>query len=104
MAKVINNQIRRRRLVIVVVTLVFLFIVSYQFYPVRPTEKDLTTIREIIKRHTSESILSIEEQPNGVVVVQTGWIKGPLNGDGHYYRLRKILWSWWIYKSEHWAA
>jgi hypothetical protein len=78
-------------------------LIGYQFIPSEPTEADLTAIRQAVSKRTPQAILGIESLPSGSVVVTTGWVKGPLNGDGEFFRLRKLFGKWWVYSKSHWA-
>ena len=93
-----------KRRYVIVASIVLALLVGYQFVPSDPSNADLAAIRRVVGRRTSNAILRIESLPSGAVEVQTGWVKGPLNGDGDHFRLRKIFGAWWIYSKSHWAA
>jgi hypothetical protein len=73
----------------------------YQLIPADPTQSDLAAIRRVVGKHTSETVLHIQPLPSGAVEVTTGWVKGPLSGDGEKYKLRKIFGLWWVYSKSH---
>jgi hypothetical protein len=91
-----------RLVILAAVALVML--VAYQFVPAAPTDADLNAIKRVINRRTSEPVLRINSLPNGAVDVWTGWVKGPLYGDGEIFRLRKTFGVWWIYRRGHWSV
>jgi hypothetical protein len=93
---------KRRWILILLVVVAAL--IGYQFVPSDPTEADLAAIRRVVAKRTSEAVLDVQSLPSGAVEVTTGWVKGPLNGDGETFKLRKFLGVWWVYSRSHWAA
>ena len=100
---IIGQRLMKRRWL----GIVFIFAVlvtGYQFVPSEPTDRDLAAVRRVVAKHTSQAILRIESAPSGAVQVTTGWSRGPLNGGGETFKLRKFFGIWWVYSKSEWAA
>jgi hypothetical protein len=93
-----------KRRSILYVLMLAVALVGYQFAPSDPSEADLAAIRRVVGKRTLEAVLRIQPLPSGAVEVTTGWVKGPLYGDGESFRLRKFFGLWWVYSKSHWAA
>jgi hypothetical protein len=92
---------KRRKIGLVLLAAALL--VLYQFIPADPTEADLGTIRRLVGKRTSEEVWKIEPLLSGSVKVTTGWIKGPLSGGGHEFKMRKFFGLWVVYSSSEFA-
>ncbi len=92
-----------KRRLIGLVSIGIALLVVCQFVPADATEADLAAIRRVVGKHTAEEIWCIESLPSGSVKVTTGWIKGPLEGGGHEFRLRKCFGLWLVYATSEFA-
>ncbi len=65
------------------------------------------SIRELpssIRRHWSDRVLSIHADTNGTVEVTTGVIRGPLNGSGNTYELKRGPKGWEVTSRGFWVS
>jgi hypothetical protein len=67
---------------------------------------DLTEIITAVKKVESDSILMIsaEDQPDGQIEVTTGVVRGPLDGGGKKYYLKRIDGTWVIQSQAFWVS
>lgn len=72
--------------------------------PNQPSDRDLMIAKQVVQARTSETVIRVDPKPDGTVEVTTGWVKDPLSGDGHLFRLRKILGKWIVVSQSRWAA
>ena len=64
-------------------------------------------IRELpssIRRHWSDRVLSIHAETNGTVKVMTGVVRGPLDGSGNTYKLKRGSKGWEITSRGFWIS
>ena len=94
----------RQREILLWSTVFILLLVGYQFIPFETTSRDLDIAKDVVGTRTSQPVLSAKVQGHNTIIVTTGWTEGSLSGDGDDFYLRKILWHWWIFQREHWAA
>src|SRR6187402_3637100 len=64
-------------------------------------EKEITAI---VRRETTEPILSIRRAEDGCVWVTTGFVRSPLDGNGNKFRLKHSLQGWIIVEREIWLS
>ncbi len=68
------------------------------------SRSDMESIKAVIAKQTSEPIMSVERQDWGVVRVQTGVVRGPFNGGGWTYYLKRSGSSWRVKKAVGWTT
>jgi hypothetical protein len=67
------------------------------------TPEDLAAIKATVGRENDEPVMSIVQREEGVDVM-TGCVCGPLDGNGHTFRLRKVNGVWAVVERSEWAA
>ena len=70
----------------------------------QPSASDRTAILRLILKETDEPLLLIEEYTGGRVHVETGVVRGPLDGGGRSFYLIKTKSSWRIVYSVGWVS
>lgn len=68
------------------------------------SQSEIASIKTVVTQETSEPIISIGRQASGVVRVETGVIRGPLNGGGWTYFLKRSGSTWKVKKAVGWAT
>jgi hypothetical protein len=65
---------------------------------------DVKHITAIVQAKTTESILVMERQPDGTVKVSTGVKRGPLDGGGKLFTLKRTFRGWKIISRGAWIS
>ena len=65
---------------------------------------DVNRITTIIQVETTESILQVERQRDGTVLVSTGVHRGGLDGGGKLFTLKRTLRGWKIVNRGSWIS
>ena len=65
---------------------------------------EVKRITAIVQAETTEPILQIERQPDGTVKVLTGVLRGPLDGGGNLFTLKRTFRGWKIISSGFWIS
>jgi hypothetical protein len=65
---------------------------------------DVKRITAIVQAETTESILQIERQRDGTVLVSTGVHRGGLDGGGKLFTLKRPLRGWKIVNRGSWIS
>ena len=60
-------------------------------------EPDKSEIKNEISKYTAEDILMIIPEKDGSLQVMTGVVRGPLDGGGNIYILKKVKGAWKVY-------
>ena len=68
------------------------------------SQADMESIRSVVAEQTSDPIMSVEKQAWGVVRVQTGVIRGPFNGGGWTYYMKRSGATWRVKKAVGWTT
>ena len=63
------------------------------------SQPDMESIRAVVAKQTSDPIMNVERQAWGVVRVKTGVIRGPLNGGGWTYYMKRSGATWKVKKA-----
>jgi len=66
--------------------------------------RDVLAIKRAIRQETSEPILRIDGDGDGIVTVRTGRIGNGLDGSGHDYRLNRTASGWQIVGRSVWMS
>lgn len=66
--------------------------------------RDAAAIRWTIRTQTFQKILRIYQETDGTVSIETGVVRGPLNGQGRLYRLKKTSKGWERIESGRWHS
>jgi hypothetical protein len=66
--------------------------------------QDSLAIRLKVRGETFQKIRGISQQSDGTVDIMTGIVKGPLNGRGRFFRLKKTTNHWEIIESGIWQS
>jgi hypothetical protein len=68
------------------------------------SQPDMESIRAVVAKQTSDPIMNVERQAWGVVRVKTGVIRGPLNGGGWTYYMKRSGATWKVKKAVGWTT
>lgn len=70
----------------------------------RLSDADVKHIAAIVRAETTQTILTIELQRDGTVQVSTGVQRGPLDGGGNLYTLKRTFRGWKIISRGMWIS
>jgi hypothetical protein len=68
------------------------------------SDSDMESLKAVIAQKTGDPIIGIQKQAWGVVRVDTGVNRGPLNGSGWTYYLKRSGSTWKVERSVGWTS